>query len=159
MIKQISVYDFDGTVVDSSHRYRTQIDANGLEKIDLQYWIDNEHKTLEDTLLPLAERFKEELANPEIFVIVATARIWCELSEKMAVREGVKAQHIIARKDRNDQRGGAALKITGLKRLLNLKQFKNVKEIHIFEDNQNYLNDLVDAFNGIGHFYPSNQGH
>lgn len=158
MIKQISVYDMDGTVIDSSHRYRTQICADGVERIDLQYWIDNEHKTLDDSLLPLAEQFKADLKDPETFVIIATARIWCELSKEFAKREGLEGAHVIARKDRNDNRGGAELKISGINKLLGLKQFRNAK-IKVFEDNVNYLKTLCDRFNATGVYIPSKQGH
>ena len=157
MIKQISVYDMDGTVIDSSHRYKTQIGADGVERIDLQYWIDNEHKTLGDSLLPMAKQFKDDMKNPEVFVIIATARIWCDLSKEFAAREGL-AGHVIARKDRNDNRGGAELKISGINKLLGLKQFKNAK-IKVFEDNVNYLKTLCDRFDAIGVYVPSVQGH
>ena len=40
MIKRFAIYDMDGTIVDSSHRYRTQITPQG-EKIDLQFWRDH----------------------------------------------------------------------------------------------------------------------
>ena len=156
MIKRVHIFDFDGTLVDSSHRYRT---ADCGTKIDLQYWVDNEHKTMDDSLLPLVERFRELLANPEDYVIIATARIWCELSEQFAQLHNIEAQSLFARRDRQDTRGGAALKITGVKKLLNLKQFANVQEMHVYEDNVNYLKSMCDALQAEGHYYPSQQGH
>ena len=154
----IHVYDFDGTVVDSSHRYRTQIGSDGVERIDLQHWIDNEHKTLEDSLLPLADQYKADIQNPAVFVVVATARIWCNLSKAFAAREGVTPQHLIARLSREDNRGGAELKISGLNKLLENPVFENA-EMHVFEDNTSYLKSLCDTFGAIGHYYPSKQGH
>lgn len=155
MINKMHVFDFDGTLVDSSHRYR--ILDNG--KIDLQYWIVNEDKAMQDTLLPLVDLYRELLASPTDYVIIATARIWCDLSALFAKNNGIEAQSVFARKDRSDTRGGASLKITGVKRLLNLKQFRGVKEIHVYEDNISYLNEMCSALGGIPHFFESNQGH
>lgn len=155
-IKKIHVYDMDGCIVDSSHRYRTMPCGT---KIDLPYWIENEHKTLEDTLLPLAAQYQADVANPEIFTIIATARIWCNLTQAFAETVLGLPNFHIARRDRDDTRGGAALKITGVKRLLNLKQFCKVEEIHVFEDNINYCKDVAEALGGVGHYYPSVQGH
>ena len=60
--------------------------------------------------------------------------------------------------------GGAKLKIQGVVRLLNLKQFAQVEEILMYEDNATYLRDFCDALAARiesvrGHYYPSNQGH
>ena len=155
-ITQLHVFDFDGTLVDSSHRYRT-ISETG--KIDLKYWIANENKALEDSPLPYMSLFKTLLKTPGHFPLIATARIWCPLSAEFARRHNINAT-IIARKNRQDCRGGAALKITGVNRLLNLKQFQGIQNIHVYEDNQQYLNDICVALpNTIPHFIPSNQGH
>ena len=54
-MKRIAIYDMDGTIVCSMHRYRTIVD-NGCERIDLDYWRANEYRALEDSLLPLAEQ-------------------------------------------------------------------------------------------------------
>lgn len=159
-IKEIHIFDCDGVLADSSHRYRTQICADGVERIDLQYWIDNENKTLLDS--PIQEniaKFNALCADPTKYVILATARIWCELSERWAALHGVEPQMIIARRDRDDCRGGAALKITGVQRLFNLRQFAGVEQVHVHEDNVSYLKAIADRFNGIGHYYPSRQGH
>jgi len=69
-MKRVAIYDMDGTIVCSLHRYKT-ID----NKIDLQYWRDNECKAMDDSLLPLAEQYKSDLADNDCFVIVATARV------------------------------------------------------------------------------------
>lgn len=155
MIKQLHIFDFDGTLADSSHRYR--LGENG--RIDLAHWIANENLAYKDKPLPLLERFLEMQNEGHIFPLIATARIWCQQSRDWAIRHGINA-HIIARKDRNDSRGGATLKIQGVNRLLNLKPFQNVKEIHVWEDNQDYLNEICDYYKAVSvpHFIPSNQG-
>lgn len=156
MIKRLHIFDFDGTLVDSSHRYRTMPCGT---RIDLQHWIDNECHTMGDSLLPLVARFRELVASSEDYVIIATARIWCELSAAFAEKHDLIPNTVYARRDRKDTRGGAALKITAVKRLLNLKQFSAVENIHVYEDNHDYLNSMCAALNAHGHFFPSNQGH
>jgi len=156
MIKRIHIFDFDGTLVDSSHRYRTM--ACGT-RIDLQHWIDNECLTMDDSLLPLVDHFRSLVESAEDYVIIATARIWCELSQKFAVENDIEAQIVFARKGRDDSRGGAELKIQGVKRLMNLKQFQDVETIHVYEDNASYLKTICDEFQAEGHYYPSEQGH
>lgn len=157
-IQTMHVFDFDGTICDSSHRYRTQM-VEGVEKIDLQYWIDNEHKALEDSLLPLVELYRESLADISIYTVIATARIWCDLSVQFAAREGITPQHVIARRDRQDNRGGAELKIDGIDTLLHKLGLRDIEKIEVFEDNTDYLRDICNAIGAIGHYYPSVQGH
>lgn len=128
-------------------------------KIDLQHWIDNECLTMDDSLLPLIDQFRALVESDEDYVIIATARIWCELSEKYAIENDINPAIILARRDRLDKRGGAALKIQGVKRLLNLKQFQGVEEIHVYEDNISYLKEMCDTLGGKGHYFPSKQGH
>ena len=156
MITTIHVFDFDGTLVDSSHRYRTMPCGT---RIDLDYWIANEHKAIEDSILPLFEKFNQLVDSPTDYPIVATARIWDSHTEKFVEENKLKIPHVIARKNRSDTRGGAALKITGIKKLLNLKQFRKVDQIHVYEDNKSYLDTLCSAFNAVPHFFLSNQGH
>ena len=56
MFKKIHVYDLDGVLVDTSHRYRT--DANG--KTDMLYWGANHtaEKIALDKILPMAKKVK-----------------------------------------------------------------------------------------------------
>jgi hypothetical protein len=161
MFKEIHIFDFDGTLVDSSHRYRT--DKTG-EKIDLQYWIDNEGKTLQDKVLPLTKKFTEICKASDKYAVIATARIWCHLSASFAYVNNLIPNGLVARMGRDDSRGGARLKTTYINRLLNLRQFANVTDIHVYEDNYSYLLEIMNVYklkgyNVIGHYSPSNQGH
>ena len=72
MIRKVEIFDMDGTIVDSTHRYRTMPCGT---KIDLEYWRANEYRAMEDKLLPLADYYKECLANPNVYVILANARV------------------------------------------------------------------------------------
>ena len=158
MIKKIAIFDMDGVLVDSSWRYRVSKDDN--TKIDLQYWRDNEKGAYFDELLPMAKEYQNMLNDPEYFVIIATARTmnsasWAFIDNKLG-----RPNAIIYRKD-NDNRGGAEMKIKGLKKLLSLKQFKQIDKANItmFEDNAKYLKAICDYFNCKGVYIPSNQGH
>ena len=144
----------DGTIVCSLHRYRT-ID----NKIDLQYWRDNEYRAGDDSLLPLADQYKKELSDKDTFVIIATARVLNKPDIDFINNVLGKPDHIISRKN-GDTRSGGLLKILGLKKLFSLKQFSKVKSNAIFyEDNTSYLKAVCDYFNITGVYIPSKQGH
>ena len=153
-MKKIAIYDMDGTIVCSLHRYRT-ID----NKIDLQYWRDNEYRAMGDSLLPLAEQYKKDLADNEVFVIIATARVLNSPDIEFINTVLGKPDHIISRKN-GDIRSGGLLKVLGLKKLFSLKQFDKIKHTAIFyEDNTSYLKAVCDYFNITGVYIPSKQGH
>lgn len=156
-MKKLAIFDMDGVLVDSSWRYRVLPCG---DKIDLEFWRKFEVAAYFDTLLPMADEYKRMLADPEYFVIIATARTmnsasWAFIDEKLG-----RPNAIIYRKD-NDNRGGAEMKIAGLRKLLALKQFRNIDKANItmFEDNAKYLKAICDAFGIRGVYIPSNQGH
>ena len=153
-MKRVAIYDMDGTVVCSLHRYQT-ID----DKIDLQYWRDNEHRAMDDGLLPLAEQYKKDLADKDVFVIIATARVLHNPDRNFIATILGQPDYIISRKD-GDTRSGGLLKILGLKKLFSLKQFEKAKKEAVFyEDNTSYLKAVCDYFNIKGVYVPSKQGH
>ena len=154
MIKEIHVYDMDGTIVDSLHRYRTTSE----NKIDLQYWLDNEHKAMQDTLLPLAKQYQEKLKNPEIYVIIATARVLNIPDHEFIEQVLGSPNKIISRAGRTDWRSGTDLKAPPLKQLFSLKQFANAKK-WFYEDNKTYLKGVCDITGMTPIFVPSEQGH
>lgn len=160
-IKRIRVYDMDGTIVCSLHRYRTVTGADGVERIDLAFWRENEPLAYADGFLPLVETYRADLADPECFVVIATARVlhgpdYAFIADKLGMPD-----HIISRKD-GDTRSGGLLKVLGLRRLLSLKQFSGITDMVFFEDNKTYLAAVVNAFfdRGMrGVYIPSKQGH
>ena len=157
MIKQVKIYDMDGTIVDSTHRYATIKDANGNEKIDLEYWRANEHRAFDDSLLPLAEQYRRDLADSQVYVIIATARIIRDADMRFIREKLGMPNYIISRKEGSDISGGL-LKINGLKKFFNLKNFKNAS-FTFFEDNTSYLKAVCDYFKITGVYIPSKQGH
>lgn len=155
MIKEIHIYDMDGTIVCSQHRFRTL--ENG--KIDLQYWIDNctPEKIAQDSLLPLAAQYQAQLANPEIYVVIATARVleaadWDYIENVLGM-----PNKVISRNGRKDSRKGADMKRAGLRFIKNLKQFKNAA-CHFYEDNVDYLYPVAEYLGATAHYIPSKQG-
>jgi len=166
MIKKIKIYDLDGTLINSLHRYR--VAANG--RIDLAHWRKNDTaaKVKLDSFLDLYKWLKEDLKRKDTYVIFATARA-CIVNDHnydFLKHHGIMPDLFIHRQGEFDQRGGAEIKINAIKPLLNLKQFQKAT-IHVFEDNIQYLFDMVTALKGdfskgrkvVGHFIPSQQGH
>jgi phosphoglycolate phosphatase-like HAD superfamily hydrolase len=153
-IKRVEIFDMDGTIVDSTHRYRTMPCGS---KIDLAYWNDNAHKAMNDKMLPLAEHYKACLADPECYVIIATARVmgaadWAFVQDVLGMPD-----YFISRKA-GDTISGGKLKINGLQKFFNLRNFQNA-EFTFYEDNVSYLKAVCDRFNIRGVYIPSNQGH
>lgn len=156
-IKKVSIYDMDGTIVDSSHRYRTITDQNGQVKIDLEFWRANEYRAMDDGLLPLAEQYMRDIQDPECYVIIATARVMHSPDYQFVNDILGKPDYLISRKD-GDTISGGKLKINGLTKFFNLKSFQNA-EFTFYEDNATYLKTVCDRFGIRGVYIPSNQGH
>ena len=155
-INRVSIYDMDGTIVCSLHRYRTIVDAD-CERIDLNYWRENEYRAMEDSLLPLAEQYKMDLQDENCFVIIATARI-LRNPDYTFIREILGEPDYIISRAENDSTSGSKLKINGLAKFFNLIPFKNA-EFTFYEDNVKYLKAVCDRFNIRGVYIPSKQGH
>lgn len=155
-ITRVAIYDMDGTIVDSSHRYRTIVDDAG-ERIDLDYWRENEALAMNDGLLPLYEQYRKDLQDENCYVIIATARVmnspdWQFVDEILG-----KPDYFISRKS-GDSQSGKTLKISGLAKFFNLVTFKNADFV-FYEDNVSYLKAVCDRFGIRGVYIPSKQGH
>lgn len=152
-IKRVSIYDMDGTIVCSLHRYRTIDNV----RIDLQYWRDNQHRAYDDSLLPMAEQYLKDLHDPECYVIIATARVM-GIEDYRFISDKLGSPDYIISRGENDTRSGGLLKICGLQKFFNLRNFKNA-EFTFYEDNATYLKAVCDKFNIRGVYIPSKQGH
>ncbi len=153
-LKRVSVYDMDGTIVCSLHRYRTMPCGS---KIDLQYWRDNQHRAYDDSLLPMTKQYQDDIADPECYVIIATARVMGD-ADMAFIRDKLgMPNHIISRKD-GDSISGGLLKINGLAKFFNLRNFANATWV-FYEDNASYLKAVCDHFRIHGVYIPSQQGH
>ena len=145
MFKRIHVYDLDGVLVDTSHRYRNKADGT----IDLEYWLANRHKLADDKLLPLAKQYRADIANPEIYTVICTAR--STHPDDVAYINWVlgKPNKLIMRPVGN-MRGDANLKRAQLSRLFNLRQFQKLPR-KFWDDNPKNLQACKDLFNMVFH--------
>lgn len=164
MFKRIIVFDMDGTLVDSSHRYRTMPCGT---KIDLQFWIENctPEKIAQDSPIPgMLEFYRNCLADPHTYVVIATARV-CESADMEFIRSVLDyPDMLVHRGSRDNTESGTKIKIRAVNQLRNLRQFAAVESVEIWEDNPAYMAGFClyfkDKFPIVrGHFVPSNQGH
>jgi phosphoglycolate phosphatase-like HAD superfamily hydrolase len=155
-ITRVAIYDMDGTIVCSLHRYRTIIHPDG-ERIDLDYWRKNEYRACDDSLLPLAEQYKVDLADPHCYTIIATARVMHEADWEF-VRDNLGEPDYFISRAEGDTQSGRTLKIAGLAKFFNLVNFKDA-EFVFYEDNVDYLKAVCDRFGIRGVYIPSKQGH
>lgn len=155
-IKRVSIYDMDGTIVDSSHRYRTVV-KDGKTVIDLAHWRENQHLAMLDSLLPMATQYRADLADPECFVIIATAREM-HAPDWEFVNSVLGKPNFFVSRAAGDNQSGKTLKINGIARFFNLINFRGA-EFTFYEDNVEYLKAVCDKFGILGVYVPSVQGH
>lgn len=151
-IKRVRVYDMDGTIVCSLHRYRA---VNG--KIDLPYWRANEHRAMGDSLLPLAAQYQADLQRRDTYTIIATARVIHALDAQFIREKLGKPDYMISR-PAGFEGSGAAMKANGLAKFFNLRNFAGA-DWCFYEDNLEYLRAVCDRFRIRGVYVPSEQGH
>jgi hypothetical protein len=138
-VNRFKIWDLDGTVIDSSHRYSTL--ANG--DIDLPRWIaDNTRANIEqDKLLPLAELMKSNYRQGDI-VIICTARVLGVWDHVYLADKGIKANFILSRAI-GDNRGDAEMKRQKLLALfadLKIPFARWTRNATFYDDNQGVLN-------------------
>ena len=153
MIKRVHVYDLDGVLVDSSHRYRnTESGA-----IDLQHWIANRTPAniALDKILPRVAEYLEDLANPFCYVIICTSRETNQADIDFIANSLGAPDKLIMRPIGNTE-NDAILKRRQLQRMFNLRQFAKLPRV-LWEDNPKNINALRDLFSRII-FVQSNQG-
>jgi hypothetical protein len=154
---RLHIYDMDGTIVDSLHRYRTVLREDGRPAIDLAHWIANEHRAYDDSLLPLAAQYQRDLHNPRVFTVIATARA-LGVPDRRFIRDKLGVPDaLVSRAGRSDARGGADLKISGLRRVIEKYKLHNAQK-HFWEDNFSYLQKVCQAIGAKGYLIPSAQG-
>jgi hypothetical protein len=157
MIKGIDVFDCDGVLVDSSHRYRNL--PNG--SIDLDYWIANNtrEKVAIDKLLPTAATYRASLRDATRYTVIATARA-CR-GPDFAFFHGILGfpQKLIYRiLPRHNGVKDYDIKARGLRKLLGLKQFAG-KPVTVWEDNPVTIKNLRRMFpDWTFNYVPSKQG-
>ena len=160
---RLFVYDIDGVLLDSSHRYRTILTGEGIEKIDLNHWRKNEKHCKKDKPLELANEYKKRLNQKNAYVIIATSRI-IKSRDYRAIRIKLGLPHALISRNNDNQKGGI-LKLNGILDIMDKAELNNIKKIDIYEDNIEYLKIIADGLkNALGiipnaHYITSNQGH
>ena len=129
MIKNILIFDLDGTTIDSSHRQATKPDGT----LDLAHWFDNAtpEKIFKDKLLPLSRQMHKRCKAGD-YVIVCTARTMQDADFEFLQDNGLCVDKIIYR-PKGNMEADAELKRKQLSSLFNLKQFKNANKV-MFDD-------------------------
>lgn len=158
-IASIVIYDCDGVLVSSAHRYRTKLKGNKAV-IDLDYWRKKSGLYWQDTPLTLSQKFQKDLLVKSRLVIIATAREYSEAWVNFIHNTIGEPDALVFRPEYSEEKG-AMLKIRGIEKVLenfNCQNFEPEK-IRIYEDNHEYLKVLCDHFGCRGEYVPSKQGH
>ena len=131
MIKNISIFDLDGTCVDSSHRQATLSDGT----LNLAAWFANAtpEKIAQDKLLPLAKEISNRKDKGD-YVIICTARNMSSADYEFLKKNNMVAHKIISRPVGNIEADGS-LKAKQLSSFLSLRQFKRASKV-MFDDAQ-----------------------
>jgi hypothetical protein len=131
LIKKIHVYDLDGVLVDTSHRYRNKPDGT----IDLDYWCEmrTRENIQKDKILGRAEKYLADCLNPRIYTVICTSRMYHVDDIEFIVGRLGAPDKLLMRPEGNKE-GDAILKVRALSRLFNLRQFKELPKF-FWEDN------------------------
>ena len=148
MIKQVTIFDLDGTVIDSSHRQATLPNGN----LDLANWVANStpEKIFKDKILPLAQEMRRRHKKGD-YTIICTARNLSYADFEFLMENGLLADKVISRPQGNNE-NDAKLKRKQLNSFLSLKQFKQAHKI-MFDDN-NEVRSLLRQI-GISVIHPN----
>ena len=130
MIKQVSIFDLDGTTIDSSHRQITDSKGN----LDLAKWFKNAtpSKIFADKVLPLSLQIRRRQKKGD-YTIVHTARNMSYADYEFLMENGICPDKIISRPKGNMIADGV-LKRKQLSSLFNLKPFRQANKV-MFDDN------------------------
>ena len=142
MYRKIHVYDIDGVLVDSSHRYRNTPAGN----IDLEYWMANRTKEniAKDTLLPHVVNYRADVLNSGIYTVLCTSRMW-NIDDINFINSRLGKPDYLIMRPVGNMEPDAKLKRIQLLRLRNLKQFKGLPAF-LWEDNKKNISALTDLF-------------
>ena len=148
MIKQITIFDLDGTTIDSDHRQATLPNGN----LDLKHWFENStaEKIFDDKVLPLAQEIRRRNKKGD-YTIICTARNLQYADLEFMMENGLLADKVISR-PKGNMENDAKLKRKQLNSFLSLKQFKNANKV-MFDDNDQVRSELRQI--GISVIHPN----
>ena len=143
---KIYIFDYDGTVIDSSHR--ATHDENG--NIDLEKWEEKSTKDyiFLDSLLPLYTKLQQVYKNGDM-VIHCTARYLGKWDYEFIHMHNIYYDRIISRPKGNDT-SDSILKKSQLRYLFNLPQYRDIEK-WFFDDNWRNLEALEDLGAIVSH--------
>ena len=103
MIKNITIFDLDGTIIDSSHRQATLADGT----LNLPAWKENAtpEKIFADKVLPLATQVRRRQKAGD-YVMVCTARQMSDADFEFLQNVGICPDKIISRPTGNNTPDG-----------------------------------------------------
>ncbi len=129
MIKNISIFDLDGTTIDSSHRQMVKPDGT----LDLEKWFEmaTPEMIFQDKVLPLATQIRRRQKAGD-YTIVCTARNMTDADFEFLQDNGICPHKIISRPVGNMMPDGE-LKKRQLKSFLSLRQFQKASKV-MFDD-------------------------
>ena len=129
MIKNITIFDLDGTIIDSSHRQMVKPDGT----LDLAKWFENATAEMifDDKVLPLATQVRRRQKAGD-YTIVCTARNMQDADFEFLQNAGICPDKIISRPTGNNTPDGE-LKAKQLNSFLSLKQFAKANKV-MFDD-------------------------
>lgn len=146
-LKKIHVYDLDGVLVDSSHRYRNK----PCGAIDLDYWFKmrTPENVARDSLLPLARQYVRDCQNSEIYTVICTSRSQ-EIEDIRFIYDNLGAPNKLIMRPHGNMESDSILKRRQLMMLFNLRQFARLPR-RLWEDNQKNIAALHDLFSECFH--------
>ena len=132
------LFDLDGTVVNSSHRYH----ANEEGTVDLNHWRANctPSQIAKDLELPLAAYWRQ-MRKRGVSIVVCTARVMTSADHTWLVRRGLIADLILSREGIQDIRSGVVQKLEQLRRFAPLW-----RSVTFFEDNVEIRHAIKKAY-------------
>ena len=149
---KLAIFDFDGVLVDSSHRYK--LDAK-TGRIDLEHWRKNStpEQIRKDKFLPLVLHYQALLRNPAYIVAIGTARVVCKTTMETIAKIG-KPDILNGRDTPENPRSGALYKMD----ILNL--VPDAETVEFYDDNPEYLETMKQARPDVKTFWiKSEQGY
>jgi hypothetical protein len=134
----ISIYDLDGTIIDSSHRATHDEEGN----IDLENWKAKSTKDFifQDSLMPLYTQLVKDYKNGNL-VILCTAREFSKWDWEFLHIHNIYYDRVISRPKGNITTDWK-LKENQLRYLFQLPQYKHKQKI-FYDDNGNNLMALA----------------
>ena len=102
-MQSIFIFDLDDTTVDSTHRQRLNADGS----VDLKFWRRNNtpEKILQDSMLPLAGKMIEGIADG-LDIVILTSRVMNRVDLAWLQMRGMTAPTILSRSIADDRPTG-----------------------------------------------------